>query len=89
MTNIVYIYEKGNDPMTDTARLTPEEIAELRERRRELMDALTSGVAQVSHNGKTVTFRSLDDIKAALASLDAALGLSPTRVVKTVTRRGL
>lgn len=69
--------------------LTEEEIADLKARRKKLFNAYTSGTATISHNGKSVTFRSLDDIKAAIDAIDAELGIKKTRIIKTVTRRGL
>jgi hypothetical protein len=69
--------------------LTDEEIADLKARRKKLFNAYTSGTATISHNGKSVTFRSLDDIKAAIDAIDAELGIKKTRIIKTVTRRGL
>ena len=68
--------------------LTDEEIADLKARRKKLFNAYTSGTATISHNGKSVTFRSLDDIKAAIDAIDAELGIQKTRIIKTVTRRG-
>lgn len=69
--------------------LTEEEIADLKARRKKLFNAYTSGTATISHNGKSVTFRSLDDIKVAIDAIDAELGIKKTRIIKTVTRRGL
>lgn len=69
--------------------LTDEEIADLKARRKKLFNAYTSGTATISHNGKSVTFRSLDDIKAAIDAIDAELGVKKTRLIKTVTHRGL
>lgn len=69
--------------------LTEEEIADLKARRKKLFNAYTSGTATISHNGKSVTFRSLDDIKAAIDAIDAELCIKKTRIIKTVTRRGL
>lgn len=69
--------------------LTPEEIAEFKERRKKLVNAYTSGVASISHNGKTTTFRSMADIKSAIDAIDAELGIKKTRIIKTVTHRGL
>lgn len=69
--------------------LTEEEIADLKARRKKLFNAYTSGTATISHNGKSVTFRSLDDIKAAIDAIDTELGIKKTRIIKTVTRRGL
>ncbi|MBQ8465724.1 MAG: hypothetical protein IJ545_06920 [Alphaproteobacteria bacterium] len=69
--------------------LSEEEIADLKARRKKLFNAYTSGTATISHNGKSVTFRSLDDIKAAIDAIDAELGVKKTRIIKTVTHRGL
>ncbi len=69
--------------------LTEEEIADLKARRKKLFNAYTSGTASISHNGKSVTFRSLADIKAAIDAIDAELGIKKTRIIKTVTHRGL
>lgn len=69
--------------------LTPDEIADLRARRKKLFNAYTSGTSSISHNGKTVTFRSLSDIKEAINAIDAELGEKKTRIIKTVSRRGL
>lgn len=69
--------------------LTDEEIADLKARRKKLFAAYTSGTASISHNGKTVTFRSMADIKSAIDAIDAELGGRKTRVIKTYTNRGL
>lgn len=70
--------------------LTEEEKAELRARRKKLLSAYTSGTASISHNGKTVTFRSMADIKSAIDAIDDELGVKhKTRVIKTYTNRGL
>lgn len=70
--------------------LTEEEKAELKARRKKLLQAYTSGTASISHNGKTVTFRSMSDIKSAIDAIDAELGVKyKTRIIKTYTRRGL
>lgn len=75
--------------MTNT-NLTEEEKAELKERRKKLLYAYTSGTASISHNGKTVTFRSMADIRSAIDAIDAELGVKhKTRVIKTYTNRGL
>ncbi len=39
---------------------------------RALREALTSGVLTVSYDGKSVTYRSVDEIKTALAEIEAA-----------------
>lgn len=70
--------------------LTEEEKAELQARRKKLINAYTSGTASISHNGKTVTFRSMADIKAAIDAIDAELGTKrKTRIIKTYSNRGL
>lgn len=71
------------------ANLTPEEIEDLKARRKKLFNAYTSGTASISHNGKTVTFRSMSDIKDAINAIDEELGDKRTRVIKTVSNRGL
>ncbi len=69
--------------------LTPEERADLEAKRKKLFNAYTSGTQSISHNGKTVTFRSLSDIKEAINAIDAELGKKRTRIIKTVSKRGL
>lgn len=71
------------------SNLTPEEIEDLKARRKKLFNAYTSGTASISHNGKTVTFRSMSDIKDAINAIDEELGDKRTRVIKTVSHRGL
>ena len=39
---------------------------------RALREALTSGVLTVSYDGKSVTYRSVDEIKTALAEIENA-----------------
>lgn len=75
--------------MTNTT-LTEEEKADLKARRKKLLQAYTSGTASISHNGKTVTFRSMADIKSAIDAIDTELGVRhKTRVIKTYSNRGL
>lgn len=70
--------------------LTEEEKSELKARRKKLFNAYTSGTSSISHNGKTVTFRSMSDIKAAIDAIDSELGTKKkTRIIKTITHRGL
>lgn len=71
------------------ANLTTEEVEDLKARRKKLFNAYTSGTASISHNGKTVTFRSMSDIKDAINAIDEELGDKRTRVIKTVSNRGL
>ena len=73
----------------EKANLTPEEVEDLKARRKKLFNAYTSGTASISHNGKTVTFRSMSDIKDAINAIDEELGDKRTRVIKTVSNRGL
>ena len=47
-----------------------------------LKDALASGELTVTYDGKTVTYRSIEDLKKAIAFVEAELqtdGLLPTR----------
>lgn len=67
--------------------LTAEEISELKARRKKLFNAYTSGTASISHNGKSVTFRSMAEIKSAIDAIDAELGVKKTRIIKTITHR--
>ena len=74
--------------MTDTT-LTEEEKADLRERLKKLKAAYLSGTASISHNGKSVTFRSMDDLKKAIDFAEDELGIKRTKTIKTVSHRGL
>lgn len=70
--------------------LTEEEKTDLKARRKKLFNAYTSGTSSISHNGKTVTFRSMSDIKAAIDIIDLELGIKKkARLIKTITHRGL
>ena len=45
----------------------------------QLKAALASGATSVSHNGRTVTYRSLEEIRGILATMAKELGLAPVR----------
>ena len=74
--------------MTDTA-MTDAEKADMRERLKKLKAAYLSGTASISHNGKSVTFRSMEDLKKAIDFAEDELGLKRTKKIKTVSHRGL
>lgn len=69
--------------------LTESEKKELKIRHQKLIHAYTSGVSSISHNGKTTTFRSLEDIKTAIDAIDMELGIKKPRIIKTIAHRGL
>ena len=51
---------------------------------RALREALTSGVLTVSYDGKSVTYRSVDEIKVALAEIENARARDAGRVVRQI-----
>ncbi len=51
---------------------------------RALREALTSGVLTVSYDGKSVTYRSVDEIKTALAEIENARGRDAGRQVRQI-----
>lgn len=59
------------------------------EQKAALEKALASGVLRVSYGGNTVEYRSIDDIKAALATVTTALAGKRIRQVRVTTSRGL
>jgi hypothetical protein len=67
--------------------------AERRARRDALTAQRSSGVARVSHDGKTVDFRNLAEIDRAIEALDresaAAEGRRIVRQVRVTTAKGL
>lgn len=69
------------------ASLTPEERQDLKARRSELMKLLTNGAKNVSHADKSVSYRSIDEIKQAIAEIDLQLNGRRTRIIKTYTVR--
>ena len=68
-------------------------IAELKTRREALATLRSTGVARVSHDGKSVEYRSLAEIERAIEQLDreiaAAEGRRTTRQFRVTTRKGL
>ena len=51
---------------------------------RALREALTSGVLTVSYDGKSVTYRSVDEIKTALAEIENARARETGRQVRQI-----
>ena len=51
---------------------------------RALREALTSGVLTVSYDGKSVTYRSVDEIKTALAEIENARARDAGRQVRQI-----
>ena len=51
---------------------------------RALREALTSGVLTVSYDGKSVTYRSVDEIKAALTEIENARARDAGRQVRQI-----
>ena len=68
-------------------------ILELKTRREALAAARSTGVARVSHDGKSVEYRSLAEIERAIEQLDreiaAAEGRRLIRQLRVTTRKGL
>jgi hypothetical protein len=68
-------------------------VTELNSRREALTAARASRVARVSHNGKTVEYRSLTEIDRAIEALDreiaAAEGRQIPRHLRVVADKGL
>ena len=58
-----------------------------------LQDALASGEQRVAYEGKSVEYRSVADLKAAIAQVQSALageaGRSKTRQIRVTTSKGL
>ena len=58
---------------------------------RALREALTSGVLTVSYDGKSVTYRSVDEIKTALTKIENARARDAgrqVRQIRLVTNKG-
>ena len=51
---------------------------------RALREALTSGVLTVSYDGKSVTYRSVEEIKTALAEIESARAREAGRQVRQI-----
>ena len=66
---------------------------EMKARRDALAAARSTGVARVSHDGKSVEYRSLAEIERAIEQLDreiaAAEGRRVVRQIRITTRKGL
>ncbi len=64
---------------------TPEHIQALRE-------AIASGEHRVTYDGKTIEYRTVSDLKLALAEVEAALassnGKTKTRQIRVTTSKG-
>ena len=58
-----------------------------------LRAAIASGVLRLSYDGKTVEYRSVDELRAALREVDAALareaGRTTVRQIRVTTGKGL
>ena len=54
------------------------------EQARALREALTSGVLTVSYDGKSVTYRSVEEIKQALAEIENARARDAGRQVRQI-----
>ena len=52
---------------------------------RALREALTSGVLTVSYDGKSVTYRSVDEIKTALTEIENARARDAGRQVRQIS----
>lgn len=59
------------------------------EQKAALEKALASGELRVSYNGNTVEYRSIAEIKAALATVTTALAGTRIRQLRVTTGRGL
>lgn len=54
-----------------------------------LRQALASGVRAVQHGDKVVTYRSMQEIREAIQTIEAAIGTAqPVRAFRPVTDRG-
>ena len=58
-----------------------------------LREALATGEHRVSYDGKSIEYRSVSDLKAALAEVESALarqlGISKSRQIRMHTTKGL
>lgn len=58
-----------------------------------LQKALVNGKTKVEHDGSKVEYRSLNDLRSAIATvqagLDADAGATPTRQVRFLTSKGV
>ncbi len=65
-----------------------ENVATLQAQLDALRRAYRSGAHSVSYDGKSITYRSLDEMRAAIASIEAELGVRRGRVVVVRTSKG-
>ena len=58
-----------------------------------LREALATGEHRVSYDGKSIEYRSVSDLKAALAEVESALarqlGIAKSRQIRMLTAKGL
>jgi hypothetical protein len=52
------------------AELTPEEIAELKATKARLLKAMRSGARDVQHDGKRVSYRTMEEMQTALDGIN-------------------
>lgn len=71
------------------SRLSETERANLRQRRSELVELMTNGAKSLSHSDKSITYRSIEEIKTAIAEIDLQLSGKRTRIIKTYANRDL
>jgi hypothetical protein len=76
----------GTDSSGGTAGFTPRHLEALQE-------ALASGEQRVAYDGKSVEYRSVADLQAAIAQVQSALasqaGRVKTRQIRVLTAKGL
>lgn len=69
-----------------------EQIPYTLEQAQALRQALASGEHRVSYDGKTIEYRTVSDLKLALAQVEAALaldaGITKTRQIRVTTSKG-
>jgi hypothetical protein len=53
-----------------------------------LKSAYRSGQLTVQYEGKSVTMRSMEEMRAAIASLEAELGMQVGRSIRVITDKG-
>jgi ABC-type Fe3+ transport system substrate-binding protein len=66
----------------------PLSIAELQSQLDALKTAYRAGATSIAYEGKTITYRSVSEMQAAIASLEAELGLSIGKPIRVVTDKG-
>jgi hypothetical protein len=60
------------------AELTPQELAELKASKARLLKAMRSGARDVQHDGKRVSYRSIEEMQIALDGINAELDEAET-----------